>query len=431
MKRLNMQLDRYVRTQRLNDWVAMLYATYGHTQNYNKTSFETLSHLTEVSSLLAKFALRKPDYVTARRFLPKMFAWAIALLKAVHSEETDLERIILQKFPRVCSYCQKRPCQCWNTEKPTQHQDTLRQLYLDGAAAQERSVGAFELLFSEIYEKSWRLAELDSVTRIYLRLIEELAELAEATRFYHLYPKNFENELADFFAWWFALAVVLKKKDPTTITTEEMLWSAYPAQCTDCSSMPCFCPPGPVRELMSKPAPGQFDSLDVLTSLHNQGAFNTRVSEIADKRIPVALPIVCVRIDVDDFKSVNDTYGHSAGDEALRHIAAALRKKGQLRDKFYRVGGDEFGAILIDATEEEGFGLMRRVSDALKSAAVRWVAPDGNASEFFVTCSIGVAECQQAEDIKKAFEKADEAAYESKKRGKKTITKASQLTHEP
>src|ERR1700733_13957747 len=45
------------------------------------------------------------------------------------------------------------------------------------------------------------------------------------------------------------------------------------------------------------------------------------------------------------------------------------------------------------------------------------------------TCSIGGAECQQAEDIKKAFEKADEAAYESKKRGKKTITKASQLTH--
>lgn len=422
-----MQERRFVRTQPINAWVAMLHSTYGHTQNYNKTPFEVLSHLTEVSSLLAKFLIRKPDYVTARRFLPKMFAWAVALLKAVRSEETSLDRIILQKFPGVCAYCMKKPCGCWSADKPTQNPEKLRQLYLDNAASQDRSIGALELLFSEIYEESWRLREPDATSRVYLRLVEELAELAEATRFCHLYPKNFENELADFFAWWFALAVVLRKGDPAGITTEEMLWAAYPAQCVDCSSMPCFCPPGPVRELMSKPAPGQFDRLDVLTSLHNQSAFNVELDEIAEKALAVAIPIVCVRIDVDDFKTVNDTYGHSAGDEALKHIAAALRKKGRLRDRFYRAGGDEFGAILIDCSEEEGFGLMRRVSDALKATAVRWVAPDGKAEEFFVTCSIGIAECNKAEDIKLAFEKADRAAYASKQRGKKTITKASAL----
>jgi diguanylate cyclase (GGDEF)-like protein len=278
-------------------------------------------------------------------------------------------------------------------------------------------------MFREIYAKTW---ENDS-NKIYLRLVEELSELAEAVRFNHLYPKNFENELADFFAWWFAISNLIVNSDGTSKDIEQLLWESYPAQCLDCSSMPCFCPPRPVRELMSKPAPGQFDKVDPLTSLHNQGAYNSDIDEVKEKRLAMAFPIACVRIDVDDFKRVNDDYGHSAGDEALKHIAAVLRKKARIRDRLYRVGGDEFGAMLIDYTEEEAFGLMRRVAATLQRSPVRWVGSDGTTVEFIVTTSIGVAECSECSDVKTVFESADKAAYASKRAGKNTITKATSL----
>jgi diguanylate cyclase (GGDEF)-like protein len=275
-------------------------------------------------------------------------------------------------------------------------------------------------MFQEIYEPTWQ----NNLELVYRRLIEELAELAESVRFNHLYPKNFENELADFFAWWFAISILTNKASADSKPIEQLLWEAYPAQCVDCNSMPCFCPPRPVRELMSKPAPGQFHKVDALTSLHNQGAYTSDIDEIGEKQVAMAFPIACVRIDVDDFKQVNDKFGHPAGDEALKHIAAVLRKKARMRDRLYRVGGDEFGAILVDCTEEESYGLMKRVAAALQISPVRWVSLEGNAVEFNITTSIGVAECSEPSKIKGAFEAADTAAYASKKAGKNTITRA-------
>jgi diguanylate cyclase (GGDEF)-like protein len=157
------------------------------------------------------------------------------------------------------------------------------------------------------------------------------------------------------------------------------------------------------------------------------GAFNSDVDEITEKQLAIAFPIACVRIDVDDFKNVNDTFSHAAGDEALKHIAAALRKKARIRDRLYRVGGDEFGAILIDCTEEEAFGLMKRVATTLQNSPVRWVSSEGKAVEFTVSTSVGVAECSEALNIKAAFEAADLAAYASKEAGKKTVTRASAI----
>lgn len=263
---------------------------------------------------------------------------------------------------------------------------------------------------------------------VYLRLVEELAELAEAVRIYHLYPKNFENELADFFAWWFALSHLTGATASKSKSLERLLWEAYPAQCLDCNSMPCFCPPGPMRELMSKPALGQYDTVDALTSLNNQGTFNYEVNEIQEGKLAAAFPIACVRIDVDDFKKVNDTHGHFAGDEALKHVAATLRKKARTRDRLYRAGGDEFTAILTDCTEEEGVGLMKRFLATLHAVPVRWVSPDGRVVEFSVTASIGVSECMQVDRIKEMFEAADKAAMESKQNGKNRITKTSSST---
>jgi diguanylate cyclase (GGDEF)-like protein len=264
-------------------------------------------------------------------------------------------------------------------------------------------------------------------------MIEELAEVAEAIRFHHLYPDNLKNELADFFAWWFGLASCIHRLAPGTepILAEDLLWRAYPGVCADCALSPCFCRPGPVRELMSRPPPGQGHRIDGLTLLNNQAAYVEDLESISGGKLLARAPIACVRADVDDFKSVNTQYGHNAGDAALQHIAAIIRKKARERDRVYRISGDEFGVLFTDYTEEEAAGCMKRVCRELQEVPARWVSPVGQVVEFTVSLSIGVAECRESVSIKAAFDAADQAAYASKDAGKARVTLASNVTSLP
>jgi diguanylate cyclase (GGDEF)-like protein len=411
----------------------MLETIYGPTQNYSKSPFEVHSHLTEVCGVFGKHLFKCGDIATARRFVPKIFAWAVALLKKMHPGQTDLEGMILRKFPGVCSYCGEKPCVCWKGEKPSLDAERLRSLFYRNANSIRRSVNDFQLLFRGIYEQSWfgegksdDPQKFRAMMRMpYLRMIEELAEIAEAVRFHHLYPENFENELADFFAWWFAVATCMNAHpDSESMLAEQMLWAAYPGHCLDCQSIPCFCRPGPVRELISKPPPGYDHRYDALTSVYNQAAYNEDINHIAANDMPIRLPLGCVRVDIDDFKKVNGKYGHPAGDAAIQHIASVLRKHARERDRVYRISGDEFGIIFMDYTEEEASGAMKRVCQFLEKTLVRWVSAGGKIFEFPVSVSVGVAECQSPRDIERAFENADQASYASKRAGKARVTRA-------
>lgn len=425
---------KYSPNQPLNQWVEMLHTLYGSTQNYSKTPFEVHTHLTEVCGVFGKHLFKKDDLHSSMEFLPKIFAWAVALLKTVHPDETDLEGIILRKFPGVCPYCGENPCQCWNIEKPTLDPEKVRNNFYRNSSSLRRSINDFQLMFRNIYENSWYSDKKESddlrdfLKQPFSRMIEELAEIAESIRFYHLYPENFENELADFFAWWFAIvSCFIDEKEQKPILAEEILWNAYPGYCPYCNLIPCFCRPGPVRELMSKPPPGQDHRFDVLTALYNQGAYKEDLENIENGTLPIAFPIGCVRIDIDDFKNVNDTYGHSAGDAALRHIAGILRSKVSEWDRVYRISGDEFGILLMDTTEEEAGGMMKRVCATLQKSLVRWVSSEGKTVEFGITASIGVSQCDDKSLILNSFEFADNASYSSKEAGKDRVTLHSSL----
>lgn len=422
---------RFHSEQSLDQWVVMLHDIYGRSQNYAKTPYEIHAHLTEVCGIFAKHLFKRNDVQRAREFLPKVFAWAVALLKTVHNDRTDLEEIILRKFPNHCAYCLTRPCRCWKGEKPTFDESRLRTLYYQHANSMRRSVNDFQLMFREIYTESWMAGQPpgDVVRRrLFIRLIEELAELGESVRFHHLYPENFENELADFFAWWFALVSCLKlPEEGGPILAEDCLWSAYPGNCPDCQMLPCLCRPGPVRQLMSKPIPGHDHRYDALTSALNQGAYNEDLNQISAGILAALVPTSCARVDIDDFKSVNDKFGHPAGDEALRHVASAIRRTVRERDRVYRISGDEFGILFMNFTEEEAAGAMRRACALLSNGTVRWTGLDGVVKDFSVTVSIGVAESSSAAGIHEAFARADQAAYVSKKEGKARVTRASSL----
>lgn len=347
----------------------------------------------------------------------------------------NLEETILKKFPAVCSYCFSKPCGCWRGEKPTIQNANLRDTYYKNRGSVRRSTNDFQAMFSEIYGLSWVQGDLnrpeEEVLRaIFIRLIEEVAEVGEAIRFHHLYPENFESEIADVMAWWFALVSSSKScSDGTSmLLVEDCLWRAYPGHCLDCLMLPCLCRPGPVRQLMSRPIPGYGHRFDGLTSLLNQAAYNEDIKQIGDGARSLTLPIACARLDVDHFKQVNDTYGHNAGDEALRHIASIIRRTVRERDSVYRVSGDEFGVLCANYTEEEAAGVMRRVCNALAGSPVRWVSTDGIPHEFTVSVSVGVSECHSPGQISSAFEQADAAAYKSKKDGRARVTRATSAT---
>jgi diguanylate cyclase (GGDEF)-like protein len=148
-------------------------------------------------------------------------------------------------------------------------------------------------------------------------------------------------------------------------------------------------------------------TLDGLTDLPNQRAFHDELPEAvasaARHRVPLALAV----LDLDDFKYLNDRYGHPRGDALLRRVAAVLRA-GRSGDRAYRVGGDEF-ALLLPHTDGEGARtvarrLMRRLGD------------EG------ATVSIGVAALRPGQGAEALRAEADAALYEAKRRGGHGVT---------
>ena len=115
-------------------------------------------------------------------------------------------------------------------------------------------------------------------------------------------------------------------------------------------------------------------------------------------------------IDIDAFKSINDTRGHAAGDEVLREVAATASARLRTRDHFGRYGGDEFLVVLPHTSGENALNAAGRIHWAVK--------------EFFsgddqpVTLSIGVTEAMPGESFAPLMERADKALYEAKRAGR-------------
>ena len=146
---------------------------------------------------------------------------------------------------------------------------------------------------------------------------------------------------------------------------------------------------------------------DALTGVLNHGAMQVRIrEEIARARRDKA-PLGAVILDLDDFKRVNDTRGHAAGDELLRRVAQALQ--GELRpyDQVARYGGDEFVLLLPGSDEETTAHVAERCRDAIGGK-----------------CSIGVASWHEGLDADGLLEQADRALMLAKRTGKGRVAVA-------
>ncbi len=411
----------------------MLHSIYGLSQYYARTEFEILAHLSEVTGAFGKFLFKLKQAERAKEFLPKMFGWAVALSKKVKGDKANLEEILLTKYPCVCPYCTGAPCQCTPRLKEPIREDLVRAAYYRETPSQGRSLNDFQAMFVRIYGQTWGLTNIQAGTseafttlqKLYTRLIEETSELGESVRFVHLYPSNFDNELADYLAWVFALVSSIDRASPQggdSILVEDLFWPAYPGICMVCMLDICDCRPSPVRELLSKPSLRDLQFIDGLTHASHKAKFESDLIAVSDGSLPLPPPIACVQIDLDNFKNFNSSpFNHGVGDAALKHLVTAVRQKIRNRDRVYRIGGDEFAVMCPDLSAQEAQGMMARVASALKEKTVPDVGSDGSKPPV-ITLSIGITECRDLGQIKNAFDQADAGAIRSKKLGRDRIT---------
>ena len=160
--------------------------------------------------------------------------------------------------------------------------------------------------------------------------------------------------------------------------------------------------------------------VDGLTSISNRrGCEDALTHEIARAgRLGTAFTLVVS--DIDDFKRINDRYGHDAGDDVLREFAAVLRLTLRESDLAGRWGGEEFVMLLSGTDAGGGAHLAERVRSALRERS--FYGRDG--AVFGVTASFGVAQLQPGEGERQLFARADRALYEAKKLGKNRVETA-------
>ena len=152
---------------------------------------------------------------------------------------------------------------------------------------------------------------------------------------------------------------------------------------------------------------------DPLTDLPNRRLFEERLIATLDEARENCTTIACLVIDVDNFKTINDTLGHSAGDQLLRALAVRLSWHMSPRDMLARTGGDEFTALLAGVNDEHH---LRFIASAMMSAGSVPIAIDGHSVD--VRISIGIAlSPDHADDIDSLRRAADEAMYSAKRRG--------------
>lgn len=157
-------------------------------------------------------------------------------------------------------------------------------------------------------------------------------------------------------------------------------------------------------------------STDWLTACLNRGAFTSTVSQHLGRSHPSARSGALLIVDADDFKSVNDRFGHHNGDEAIRLIAGAIRDAVRGNGLVSRLGGEEFGVFLADANTQTADHVAERIRGAV--AAIQFV-PNGEQCRLSV--SIGGATYVNRADFGDLYRLADNYLYQAKNTGRDRV----------
>ena len=161
--------------------------------------------------------------------------------------------------------------------------------------------------------------------------------------------------------------------------------------------------------------------VDPLTGIANRRAFLADAGALAKRHNGNPKPSSMLLIDLDNFKSINDTFGHALGDRVLEIFTASTREALRDSDLFGRLGGEEFAALLYDTNSETALVVAERIRESFAAATSE---VDGNV--VGATVSIGIAHCEGAVlEVPELLAQADRALYFAKERGRNRVEVAS------
>jgi diguanylate cyclase (GGDEF)-like protein len=162
-------------------------------------------------------------------------------------------------------------------------------------------------------------------------------------------------------------------------------------------------------------------SMDPLTGMFNRRGFVEATSRVIEREANAGRPVTVLIFDIDHFKSINDRFGHPAGDEILKLFATVVVNTLRISDLSGRIGGEEFAALL-PCSLEEGVIAAERVREAFAASGI---AVEEGPVETSV--SIGVAGGPAGTELEVLLAAADTALYQAKRSGRNRVEAAEEL----
>lgn len=151
--------------------------------------------------------------------------------------------------------------------------------------------------------------------------------------------------------------------------------------------------------------------LDPLTGILNRKGLRDKLPDVIAQCKKMGKSLSLILLDIDDFKKINDTYGHLAGDSVLRELSEAVRETIRKDDLFVRWGGDEF-LIVSMITVDEALCIADRLRRNIEGRRF---------SGFNVTVSVGISRLLTDEPLEEGIKRADRALYNAKAKGKNSV----------
>lgn len=155
---------------------------------------------------------------------------------------------------------------------------------------------------------------------------------------------------------------------------------------------------------------------DPLTDVASRRAIEKIAERALAEAAQLQAPVSVLLLDLDHFKTINDRYGHAAGDEVLRATTQAWQAQLRGRDRLGRIGGEEFAVVCMDANREQALAIAGRLLAATRSLELPGIDP-----ALHVRTSIGVAEAHPGDNRATLFARADAALYRAKHQGRDRV----------
>jgi len=166
---------------------------------------------------------------------------------------------------------------------------------------------------------------------------------------------------------------------------------------------------------------------DGLTGIHNRKAFDRYINELIDQNAIAQTSFALLMVDIDDFKGVNDAYGHQTGDRVLLALASKCRNIIRNEDFMARYGGDEFILVLPNASLQNASKKAQKLCEAISTT--RYSLDDIKAGQTLsITVSIGVSVYRKGDTPGTITDRADQALYVAKRIGKSRVASENEIS---